>query len=249
MELSGLKKRWKERREAHEERELDIELNDRLAVDTSSDDESNNTDDVIFIKQLCESPFQEQYDRLRKSSLAKATRSDNHDSLLLPSFVQPRDNVKVYVKGASDNVKGVASQIAAQQYISQLAKERDKALEMARSYRNYVDELQAKNRRLHCEKNDRVDVIRITSKNNYHINFCNSCACIHLVNYSSIIRLTIGIQMLTLSEPKSNSNVCSILAHLDIILLTGIKQASESELNRLAERTIEFLYQFLRGWS
>ena len=127
MELSGLKKRWKERRKAHEERELEIELNDRLAVDTSSDDESNNTDDIIFIKQLCESQIQERYDRLRKSSLAKATRSDNHDSLLLPSFVQPRDNVKVYVKGASDNVKGVASQIAAQQYISQLAKERDKA--------------------------------------------------------------------------------------------------------------------------
>ena len=120
------------------------------------------------------------------------------------------DNVKVYVKGASDNVKGVASQIAAQQYISQIAKERDKALEMARSYRNHVDELQAKNRRLHCEMNDRVDVIRnfwrnniaegstragrsvqraeeeLPVKNNYHINFCNSCAYSELfIHYSS----------------------------------------------------------------
>ena len=72
----------------------------------------------------------------------------------------------IYVKGASDNLKGVASQIAAQQYISQLAKERDKALEITRSYRNHVDELQAKNRRLHCEMNDQVDVIRNFRRNN-----------------------------------------------------------------------------------
>ena len=51
-------------------------------------------------------------------------RSDVHDSLLLPSFVHPCDNMKVYVEVASDNVKGIASKIAAQQYISQLAKER-----------------------------------------------------------------------------------------------------------------------------
>lgn len=39
-------------------------------------------------------------------------------------------------------------------------KERDDASTMAHSYRNHVHELQAKNRRLHCEMNDRVDVIR-----------------------------------------------------------------------------------------
>ena len=45
-------------------------------------------------------------------------------------------------------------------YISQLSSERDAALEEAHSYRIQVDELRTKNRKLHCEMNDRVDVIR-----------------------------------------------------------------------------------------
>ena len=45
-------------------------------------------------------------------------------------------------------------------YISQISSERDTALEEARLYRNQVDELRSQNRKLHCEMNNRVDVIR-----------------------------------------------------------------------------------------
>lgn len=53
--------------------------------------------------------------------------------------------------------------------------------------------------------------------------------------------------MLTLSEPKSNSKVCLIMAHFDMIRLTGMNEAFDSESNSVADKTIEFLSMSLHG--
>ena len=55
------------------------------------------------------------------------------------------------------------------------------------------------------------------------------------------------MQTFTLSETKSNNIVCFTIAHLDIIRLIGINDASESASIRVADKTTELLNQFLRG--
>ena len=111
---------------------------------------------------------QQRYSHLQMSTMHDALNpeSENYTSLLLPSFVQPSDNVQVYVQGMDDSVKTVATKIVAQQYLSQLTKERDDALNVARSYRDQVDALRTRNRKLYCEMNDRVDTIRNFWRNN-----------------------------------------------------------------------------------
>lgn len=88
-----------------------------------------------------------------------------YSSLLLPSFVQKCLSVKVFVEGTNNSVLSTASRMTAE-HISQLSNERDAALKEARSYINQIDELRTKNRKLHCEMNDRVDIIRNFWRNN-----------------------------------------------------------------------------------
>ena len=104
----------------------------------------------------------DKYSILQQSLLNEVMQpdSDMYSSLLLPSFVQKCGNVKVFVEGTNNSVLSTASRMTAEHYISQLSNERDAALKEARSYRNQVDELRTKNRKLHCEMNDRVDIIR-----------------------------------------------------------------------------------------
>ena len=109
MELKGLRKRWKERREAYErrEREIEKESSEKLAIDTSSDDSSSYPEPIVRIKKVCtrKSDVRKQYAKLQESSTINAIDGDNHDSLLLPSFVRPCENLKVFVKGASDTMQ------------------------------------------------------------------------------------------------------------------------------------------------
>ena len=79
--------------------------------------------------------------------------------------------MNIYVEGVNDNVKSVASKIVAQ-HVSQLTKERDDALKVARSYRDQVDGLRTSNRKLFCEMNDRIDVIRAFWRNNIAVSRC-----------------------------------------------------------------------------
>ena len=110
---------------------------------------------------------QHQYTQLQMSMCdASKSGSDNYGSLLLPSFIQPCGNVNIIIEGVNDSVKSVASKIVAQHYISQLTKERDNALKVARSYRDQVDGLRSSNRKLFCEMNDKIDVIRTFWRNN-----------------------------------------------------------------------------------
>lgn len=185
LELKGLKKRWKERREAYERREREIEK-EKFTIDTSSDESSSYTEpDNIRVKEVCKSEVRVQYAKLQESSTIDAMSSDNHNSLLLPSFVRPREKLKVFVEGASDTMQGIASKITAQQCITKLSKERDDALEMARSYRNCVDELRARNRKLYCEMNDRIDLIRNFWRNNIAEGSTRAGLCVQMAIKSS----------------------------------------------------------------
>ena len=107
------------------------------------------------------------YFTLQQSLLNEVTQSDDmYSSLLLPSFVQKCRSVKVFVEGTNNSLLSTASRMTAEHYISDLSSERDAALKEAHSYRNQVDELHTKNRKLHCEMNDQVDIIQTFWRNN-----------------------------------------------------------------------------------
>ena len=108
----------------------------------------------------------EQYMKLQHSTLNDTDKTSNYGVLLLPSFIDSSSNVKIYVQGAKDVMTNIAARLCAEQYISNLSKERDEAAKAARSYRNQVDNLRSRNRKLYCDMNDKIDVIRNIWRNN-----------------------------------------------------------------------------------
>lgn len=86
--------------------------------------------------------------------------NDNYNSFLLPSFLPDCGNVTVTVKGANNTVLKAATEASASKYIKQVVEERNSAVKLALHYRDLVEDLQSKNRKLHCTMNDRVDTIR-----------------------------------------------------------------------------------------
>jgi hypothetical protein len=109
----------------------------------------------------------EDYSLLQQSLLHDAAQpNDNYNSLLLPSFVNNSGSVKVFVEGVNNSIIKTAAKISAEHYIAKVTSERDAALKEARSYRNEIDGLRSKNRKLCCEMNDRIDVIRNFWRNN-----------------------------------------------------------------------------------
>ena len=159
----SLRKRWKERREAYEHSVAEIEqskkqkLHNSRLVD-SVDVKNQHKEDSGGVSEQID----DDYSTLQQSLLNEVMQpgSNKYSSLLLPPFVQKCGSVKVFVEGTNNLVLSTASRMTVEHYISQLSNERNAALEEARSYRNQVDELRTKNRKLHCEMNDRVDVIR-----------------------------------------------------------------------------------------
>ena len=95
----------------------------------------------------------------------EAVESNTYSALLLPSFIENSGSIKIYVEGTK-NMTNVAARISAEQYITNLSKERDEAVKAARSYRDQVDDLQSRNRKLYCDMNDKIDVIRTFWRNN-----------------------------------------------------------------------------------
>ena len=95
-----------------------------------------------------------------------AVETSTYSALLLPSFIENSGSIKIYVEGTKDMMTNVASRISAEQYITNLSKERDEAVKAARSYRNQVDDLQSRNRKLYCDMNNKIDVIRTFWRNN-----------------------------------------------------------------------------------
>ena len=165
--MASLRKRWKERREAYEHCEAEIERsNKQKIVNSQQADSTGSQKRGDSDAQVSEQ--NDKYSTLQQSLLDEATQpnTDNYSSLLLPSFVQKSGNVKVFVEGTNDSVITTATKISAEYDIAQLTSERDAALEEARSYRDQVDNLRSKNRKLYCEMHDRVEVIRNFWRNN-----------------------------------------------------------------------------------
>lgn len=78
-------------------------------------------------------------------------------SLLLPAVIEPSENVTgtVHIKNNNET-----EQMPVKVYVERLVNERDTAVKTIRSLRNKVEDLQSKNRKLYCEMNDKIDIIR-----------------------------------------------------------------------------------------
>lgn len=106
---------------------------------------------------------QEQYLEVHEAALKQTDcEGSGCNPLLLPAFAQfPGDDVEVYIQqSTSDPVVNQACKIRAEAYINKIHKERNEALKQAQIYRNQVDKLRAKNRKLYWKMNDRVDIVR-----------------------------------------------------------------------------------------
>ena len=87
--------------------------------------------------------------------------NDSSPSVLLPAYVPPLEDINVQVKGSNRLAK-----ISAKHYIGCLVTERNEAVLSAQLFRNQVDQLRSKNRKLYCEMHDRIDTIRNFWRNN-----------------------------------------------------------------------------------
>ena len=100
------------------------------------------------------------YKELQQNNLSP----DNNDysSLLLPSFLPTctRTDVTVNVKGVNDVVLKAATEVSADKYIKSVVEERNRAVRSMLTYRDMVEDLQSKNRVLHCTMNDRIDTVK-----------------------------------------------------------------------------------------
>ena len=74
--------------------------------------------------------------------------SNSYSSLLLPSFVQKRGSVKVFVVGTNNPVLSTASRMTVEHCISELSNERDAALNVhiETKWMNCIQKT-----KLHCE--------------------------------------------------------------------------------------------------
>ena len=93
---------------------------------------------------------------------------DSSPSLLLPAFTP-------LVKEDFSIDKGTVIE-----YINDLKKERDDALFTARIYRNQVDKLQSKNRKLYCDMYDNIDTIRNFYRNDIAEGHSRAAVCVKL---------------------------------------------------------------------
>ena len=150
--MEALKKRWRERRENYECAERDV------STTSSSSTWTKNQDPICFEG--------DNYHRVEE--WLSNCEACNANSLLLPTICASlsMDKVTICVEGKCDTVTKTAAKVSVEDYISQIAKERDTAIQNAQMYRNQVDELMSKNRKLFCSMNDRIDAVNKFWRNN-----------------------------------------------------------------------------------
>ena len=125
--------------------------------DMNCENESTVTNSINMpTKEECENS----YLQLTKDLNTKS-KNDNSPSVLLPAYSPPLQKVNIQVEG-DDGLTNVSAKF----YIDRLMKERDEALLSAQLFRNQVDQLRSKNRKLYCEMHDRIDTIRNFWRNN-----------------------------------------------------------------------------------
>ena len=136
-----------------------------IAVEVLSDDDSITTyeseiDDQLqpYIEVEDSESINGKYNDLQSSVMSVS--NDNYNSFLLPSLLPDHGSVKVTVKGVNDTVLMAAAEASASKYIKQMVEERNNAVKLTLHYRDLVEDLQSKNRKLHCTMNDRADTIR-----------------------------------------------------------------------------------------
>ena len=143
-------------------------LSEQVGESTCDSDSSNIIEDNRRILRDVDGPdmesIQKKYSDLQETLMDENTKDEFH-TLLLPSFVPDLKDVEVHVC-TQNSVAREAVKISVQRYITELQQERNDALKSAQSYRNIVDDLQQKNRRLQCEMNNRCDTIRNFWRNN-----------------------------------------------------------------------------------
>jgi len=136
------------------------ECEDSSEEDITCRNEPNNVNNFenYSTKEECENS----YFQLTKDLNAKSeVENDSSPSVLLPAYVPPLEEVNVQVKGSNGLLK-----MSAKHYVSRLITERNEAVLSAQLFRNQVDQLRSKNRKLYCEMHDRIDTIRDFWRNN-----------------------------------------------------------------------------------
>ena len=128
-------------------------------LDINCENESTVTNSInLPTKEECENS----YLQLTKDLNAKSDfENDSSPSVLLPAYSPPLEKVNIQIEGNNG-----WSNVSAKCYIGHLIRERDEALLSAQLFRNQVDQLRSKNRKLYCEMHDRIDTIRNFWRNN-----------------------------------------------------------------------------------
>ena len=155
MLLANFKEKARKLRKAYECEDSGFED----VSDTTCRNESNHIDNIdLPTKEECVNS----YLQLTKDLNAKSEfESDSSPSVLLPAYPPPLEKVNVQVKGNSG-----LTNMSAKHYIGHLIAERNDAVLSAQLFRNQVDQLRNKNRKLYCKMHDRIDTIRNFWRNN-----------------------------------------------------------------------------------
>ena len=155
MEIQQLKERSRKRMAIAAEYESD----DNDPLWNSGDDialETSNRPLVDTEKVV------EKYEELQQN----ISLENNYNSYLLPSFLPSRSNVTVTVKGIDDVALKAATEVSANSYINTVVEERNVAAKTMLMYRDMVEDLRSKNRKLYCTMNDSIDSVRKFWRNN-----------------------------------------------------------------------------------
>ena len=94
------------------------------------------------------------YIKLVKNSISEL-ENDCSFSLLLPTIVQPSEQITVHIQRGNNEIE----KVAVRECIKNLVDDRDTAIKTVRYLRNQVDDLQSRNRKLYCEMNDKIDTV------------------------------------------------------------------------------------------
>ena len=97
------------------------------------------------------------YSELQQNSVSS---ENEHDPLLLPTFLPTCTDVKVNVEGVDDDIFKTATKVSASKYITSMFEENNDTGNLLLHYRDKIEDLQSKNRKLHCVMNDRTDIVR-----------------------------------------------------------------------------------------
>ena len=156
MEIQELKRHSRERMAKANEYSSEDGSNSELETCIQPEPVKGSQDSTTIIRKY--------HDLL--NSLDDTSTDNSYNSFLLPSFLPTSDNVTVNVKGVKDPVLKTVTEISASKFIHRIVEERDDAVKLTMHYRNLVEDLQSKNRKLYCTMNDSIDTVRNFWRNN-----------------------------------------------------------------------------------